>query len=203
MKLKICGMLISENIIKASKLNPDYLGFIFWKKSPRYFNKKIPLINKKIYLTGIFVDESLNEIKKQIKNHKLSVIQLHGTESPLFCEKIKNLGVKCIKAFSINKDFNFNKLKIYENVCDYFLFDTKGKLPGGNNIKFDWKLLKSYTFSKPFILSGGIGLEDISEIKKIVKTGLPIHAIDVNSKFEISPGNKNIELLKEFKLKLF
>ena len=203
MKLKICGMLISENIIKASKLNPDYLGFIFWKKSPRYFNKKIPLINKKIYLTGIFVNESLNEIKKQIHNHKLSVIQLHGNESPSFCEKIKNLGVECIKAFSVDKDFNFNKLKIYENVCDYFLFDTKGKLPGGNNIKFDWKLLKSYTFSKPFILSGGIGLEYISEIKKIIKTDLPIHAIDVNSKFEISPGNKNIELLKEFKLKLF
>ena len=203
MKLKICGMLISENIIKASKLNPDYLGFIFWKKSPRYFNKKIPLINKRINLTGIFVNESLNEIKKQIKNHKLSVIQLHGNESPSFCEKIKTLGIKCIKSFSIDKDFNFSRLKNYEDVCDYFLFDTKGKLPGGNSYKFDWKLLEKYTFLKPFILSGGIGLKDISEIKKVIKSDLPIHAIDVNSKFEISPGNKNIELLKKFKLKLF
>ena len=203
MKLKICGMLISENIIKASKLNPDYLGFIFWKKSPRYFNKKIPLINKRINLTGIFVNESLNEIKKQIHNHKLSVIQLHGNESPSFCEKIKTLGIKCIKSFSIDKDFNFSRLKNYEDVCDYFLFDTKGKLPGGNSYKFDWKLLEKYTFLKPFILSGGIGLKDISEIKKIIKSDLPIHAIDVNSKFEISPGNKNIELLKKFKLKLF
>mgnify|MGYP002857309241 FL=1 len=196
-------MLISENIIKASKLNPDYLGFIFWKKSPRYFNKKIPLINKRINLTGIFVNESLNEIKKQIKNHKLSVIQLHGNESPSFCEKIKTLGIKCIKSFSIDKDFNFSRLKNYEDVCDYFLFDTKGKLPGGNSYKFDWKLLEKYTFLKPFILSGGIGLKDISEIKKVIKSDLPIHAIDVNSKFEISPGNKNIELLKKFKLKLF
>mgnify|MGYP001368448336 CR=1 FL=1 len=98
---------------------------------------------------------------------------------------------------------NFSLLFISFSKNRNFLFDTKGKLPGGNNIKFDWKLLKRYTFSKPFILSGGIGLEDISDIKKIIKTGLPIHAIDVNSKFEISPGNKNIELLKEFKLKLF
>ncbi len=203
MKLKICGMLISENIIEASKLNPDYLGFIFWKKSPRYFNIKIPTINKKIELTGIFVNESLSEIKKQINIHKLNVIQLHGNESPLICEKIKALGIKCIKSFSIDKDFNFSRLKNYEDVCDYFLFDTKGKLPGGNSYKFDWKLLEKYTFLKPFILSGGIGLKDISEIKKVIKSDLPIHAIDVNSKFEISPGNKNIELLKKFKLKLF
>ena len=203
MKLKICGMLISENIIEASKLNPDYLGFIFWKKSPRYFNKKIPAINKKIKLTGVFVNESFSEIKKQINIHKLDLIQLHGNESPIVCEKIKTLGIECIKSFSIDKDFNFNRLKKYEDICDYFLFDTKGKLPGGNSYKFDWKLLKKYTFSKPFILSGGIGLNDISEIKEIIKSDLPIHAIDVNSKFEISPGNKNIELLKKFKLKLF
>jgi len=203
MKFKICGMLIPENIIKVSELNPDYLGFIFWKKSPRYFKNKIPVINKKIKVTGVFVDESLNEIKKQINIHKLNVIQLHGNESPLICEKIKMFGVECIKTFSINKDFNFNTIKNYENVCDYFLFDTKGKLPGGNSYKFDWRLLENYNFSKPFILSGGISIKDISEIKEIVKSSLPIYAIDLNSKFEIRPGEKNIELLKNFKLNLF
>ena len=203
MKFKICGMLIPENIIKVSELEPDYLGFIFWKKSPRYFNKKIPAISKKIKLTGVFVDESLSEIKKQINIHKLNVVQLHGNESPLICEKIKNFGVQCVKAFSINKNFNFSKIKNYENVCDHFLFDTKGKLPGGNSLKFDWRLLENYSFSKPFFLSGGISLKEILEIKEIIKSNLPIHAIDVNSKFEICTGEKNVELLKSFKLKLF
>ena len=203
MKFKICGMKIPENITRVSDLKPDYLGFVFWKKSPRFFNNKIPQINNKIKLTGVFVDQSIDEIKKHIQHYKLNAVQLHGNESPLICGKIKDFGIECIKSFSINEKFNFKKIKSYEDVCDHFLFDTKGKLPGGNSFKFDWKLIENYPSLKSFFLSGGIGIEEISEIQNITKSNLPIHAIDVNSKFEIYPGNKNLELLKQFKLKLF
>ena len=98
--------------------------------------------------------------------------------------------------FSVNDDFNFSTLKPFETVCDYFLFDTKGKLPGGNGLTFNWQILQQYKLTKPFFLSGGIGLDEIENIKKL---NLPIYAIDVNSKFEIEPGLKNIELLKSFK----
>lgn len=196
-------MKIPENITRVSDLKPDYLGFIFWKKSPRFFNNQIPQINNKIKLTGVFVDQSIDEIKKHIQHYKLNAVQLHGNESPLICGKIKDLGIECIKSFSINEKFNFKKIKSYEDVCDHFLFDTKCKLPGGNGFKFDWKLIENYTSLKSFFLSGGIGVEEISEIQNITKSNLPIHAIDVNSKFEIYPGNKNLKLLKQFKLKLF
>ena len=112
---------------------------------------------------------------------------------------IKDYGLKVIKSFSIKNTFDFNTLEDYENSCDYYLFDTKGKLPGGNGFTFDWKILNKYPSQKPFFLSGGIGVDNLNEIKKLVKTKLPIHAIDVNSKFETAPGNKNIELLKKFK----
>ena len=90
-------------------------------------------------------------------------------------------------------------MKEYESVCDYFLFDTKGKLPGGNGTVFDWKVLEKYPSTKPFFLSGGIGIEEIAPVKQLLKTNLPIHAIDINSKFEIEPGLKNKQLLEEFK----
>jgi phosphoribosylanthranilate isomerase len=101
--------------------------------------------------------------------------------------------------FSVDDTFDFNQLEPFETVCDYFLFDTKGKLPGGNGTTFDWKVLEQYPSQKPFFLSGGIGLEEIDLLKQILKTDLPIHAIDVNSKFEIEAGLKNKEELDRFK----
>ena len=107
-----------------------------------------------------------------------------------------------IKAFNIDEKFGFSKLKGYEEVCDYFLFDSKGLLPGGNGKKFDWSLLKNYKLKKPFFISGGIGFNDIFQVKELIQSNLPVHAIDINSKFENSPGVKNIELIKLFKEKL-
>lgn len=199
MKLKICGMKYPDNILEVSELLPDYMGFIFWEKSSRFFDGEIPNLPKSIQKVGVFVNASFDEIVSKIKKHHLDLIQLHGNESVELCMDLKKENIQIIKVFSVNDDFDFKVLEPYEAVCDYFLFDTKGKLPGGNGIVFDWKVLETYPSTKPFFLSGGIGIEEIASVKQLLKTNLPIHAIDINSKFEIEPGLKNIELLKEFK----
>ena len=199
MKLKVCGMRELENISALSELEPNYIGFIFWAQSSRFVDKKTPLLDKKIIKTGVFVDATFDYILTKIKDHQLDAVQLHGQESYSYCKVIKDYGLKVIKSFSIKNTFDFNTLEDYENSCDYYLFDTKGKLPGGNGFTFDWEVLDKYPSQKPFFLSGGIGVDNLNEIKKLVKTKLPIHAVDVNSKFENAPGNKNIELLKKFK----
>jgi phosphoribosylanthranilate isomerase len=200
MKLKICGMKYPDNILEVSQLLPDYMGFIFWKKSSRFFDSEIPNLPKSIQKVGVFVNDTLEEIITKIKKYDLNLIQLHGNESVAFCESLKDEKVKIIKVFSVNDDFDFSILEPFETVCDYFLFDTKGKLPGGNGIVFDWKVLEKYPSTKPFFLSGGIGIDEIQSIQELLKTDLPIHAIDINSKFEIEPGLKNIQLLKDFKI---
>lgn len=201
MKLKICGMKYPENILKIGSLLPDYMGFIFYEKSARYFDSEIPELPKTIKKTGVFVNSSIEEVLEKVTNHNLQAVQLHGKESVAFCTELKTKlanSIKIIKVFSIIDSFDFQELNNFETVCDYFLFDTKGKLPGGNGTTFDWKVLADYPSQKPFFLSGGIGLEEVQAIKEILKLNLPIHAIDVNSKFEIEPGLKNKNTLSEF-----
>ena len=203
MKIKICGLKFESNILGLSKLEPDYMGFIFWEKSKRLVIDSTPNLSQtKIKKTGVFVNADFEKIKDKVRVHKLEAIQLHGLESPEFCEKIKNLGVEIIKAFSIDENFNFNVLEKYELCSDYFLFDTKGKSPGGNGISFDWEILRNYKYEKKFFLSGGIGIESISAIKKIKNLSLPLFCVDINSRFELNPGEKNIELIKSFKNRL-
>ena len=192
-----------ENILALSDLKPDYMGFIFWKPSKRFVSTTTPTLPSNIKKTGVFVDETFDEIKSLIETHQLQAIQLHGNENPSFCDRLKDLNVEIIKVFSIKKDFDFSTLAPYENVCDYFLFDTKGELPGGNGYAFDWEMLKSYPSSKPFFLSGGIGMDQLADLEDIFKLNLPLYAIDVNSKFESEAGMKKIELLKDFKIALF
>jgi phosphoribosylanthranilate isomerase len=203
MKIKICGLKFESNILSLSKLEPDYMGFIFWEKSKRLVTGSTPNLSQtKIKKTGVFVNANFEKIKDKVHAHKLEVVQLHGLESPEFCKKIKNLGIEIIKAFSIDEKFNFNILEKYELCSDYFLFDTKGKSPGGNGISFNWDILRNYKYKKKFFLSGGIGVESIDAIKKIKKLKLPLFCIDINSRFELNPGKKNIELIKSFKKNL-
>lgn len=183
-----------ENIQEVSQLLPDYLGFIFYEKSSRYFNGEIPKLPKNIQKVGVFVNATLEEILAKIEEYELNIIQLHGNETPEFCKKLQQLPIEIIKVFSVNDAFDFDVIQPYETVCNYFLFDTKGKLPGGNGTTFNWKILKKYPSTKPFFLSGGIGMEEIEQIKKL---NLPIHAIDINSKFESKPGLKNIENIRQ------
>lgn len=194
MKIKICGMKYAENIQEVGQLLPDYLGFIFYEKSARFFDGELPKIPESIKKVGVFVDATFEEIVSKIDQYHLNCIQLHGSETPEFCQKIQALPVEIIKVFSVDDHFNFDVLESYESVCDFYLFDTKGKLHGGNGVTFNWEILNKYPSTKPFFLSGGIGLEEIEAIKKM---NLPIHAIDVNSKFEIKPGFKNIELIRQ------
>ena len=204
MKTKICGMKYPDNIIEVGALLPDYMGFIFWEKSARYFDGVIPNLPQSIKKVGVFVNETVENIIDKVQKHDLQAVQLHGKESVEFClnlkaqlKNLKQVQIEIIKVFSVADDFDFSVLEPFENVCDYFLFDTKGKLPGGNGTTFDWKVLENYPSSKPFFLSGGIGIDEIDAVNEIIKTNLPVYAIDVNSKFEIEPGLKNVQLCKD------
>ena len=193
-KLKICGM--KHNIAEVASLQPDYMGFIFYDKSPRNFTAPPPNLPSSIKRVGVFVNAPLEVVSEKIKTFHLDVVQLHGDESPEFCQAFS--GVEIWKVFSIKDSFDFNKLTPYEMVVDKFLFDTKGKEKGGNGYTFDWNVLEGYNLNTPFILSGGIGLDEMERVRQILKTKLPIYAIDVNSKFEQAPGLKNTTLLAEF-----
>ena len=198
-KIKICGMSEGENIMEIASLLPDYLGFIFYKKSARYFEGIIPEISKSIKRTGVFVNETIDEILTKISQYDLQAVQLHGNESPEFVRLLRNeIGdnIEIIKAFAVDYDFNFERIKDFENHCDYFLFDTKGKLPGGNGEKFDWNLLSKYTGTKSIFLSGGIGMDDLENFKNIKKINFRIQGFDFNSKLELKPGLKSSELAK-------
>ncbi|WP_278035328.1 phosphoribosylanthranilate isomerase [Flavobacterium nitratireducens] len=187
-------MKYPDNILEVGTLLPDYMGFIFWEKSARYFDAVIPQLPESIKKTGVFVDETIENIISKVEIHNLRAVQLHGKESVEFCVNLKTslaASIEIIKVFSVADDFDFAVLAPFEGVCDYFLFDTKGKLPGGNGTTFDWKVLEKYPSKKPFFLSGGIGLNEMDAVNEILKTNLPIYAIDVNSKFEIEPGLKN------------
>ena len=179
-----------ENIQEISQFLPDYLGFIFYDKSSRYFDGEIPELPKSIKKVGVFVNATLEEVISKIEKYDLDIIQLHGSETPEFCKKLQQVPVEIIKVFSVNDEFSFDVIKPFESACNYFLFDTEGKLPGGNGTTFNWEILKKYTSNKPFFLSGGIGIEEIEKIKKL---NLSIHAIDSNSKFETEPGLKNAQ----------
>lgn len=201
-KLKICGMKYPENIVEISALHPDYLGFIFWEKSIRNMDvDSIPKIQPSIKKVGVFVDASIDEIRAKVNLFQLDIIQLHGNETIAFCKELKKLNIEIIKVFSINNFFDFSILKDFIPQIDYFLFDTKGKLPGGNGITFDWKILENYPYEKPFFLSGGIGKTEVDAIKDFFQTEVAKKciAIDVNSRFETKPAYKSEIKLRKFK----
>lgn len=207
MGLKICGM--KHNIAEVAALQPDYLGFIFYEKSPRYFEGEIPSLSRGIKKVGVFVDATIAEILGTFEKYNLDVIQLHGNETKEFVLNLNMAlrlkfwdGYEVWKAFKIDDGFDFSSTYDFVKKVDAFLFDTKGDFHGGNGKTFNWKILENYKNQTPFILSGGIGLEEIDSLKELLKTELPIHAIDVNSKFEIEPGLKNIDDLKKFKHEL-
>lgn len=188
-KLKICGMRDEANIQAVGDLHPDYMGFIFYDKSPRYVGKdfKVPNVPNAV---GVFVNESNDRILET----GVKIVQLHGNESPERCASLKSKGLTVIKAFSIDDDFDFEKTKPYSDVTDYFLFDTKGKYYGGNAYPFDWNKLNEYDQSKPFFLSGGLNAQNLNNLDLL--NGMNLYAIDLNSGVEDTPGIKNIDKIK-------
>ncbi len=198
--IKVCGMREPTNILEVADLKPDMLGFIFYPQSKRFvgddFNPDIiHSLNHKISTVGVFVNELQEIVLEKLKLYKFDFVQLHGSESPNYCYKI---GKECkvLKSFGIHDKFDWYSVNPYIDVCDYLLFDTSTKDFGGSGIKFNWPLLKNYHLSKPFFLSGGIGPNDIKEIEKLKFPYLV--GLDINSKFEIEPGLKNVNLLQKF-----
>lgn len=188
------------NTAEVAGLNPDYLGFIFYEDSKRNFNGPAVSVPPSIKKVGVFVDASLEYITEMNDMHQFQVVQLHGDETPEFCGSLRQLlpDIELWKVFGIIDEFDFNRLTPYEQMVDKFLFDTKGVEKGGNGYTFDWTVLQGYPSEKPFILSGGIGLNEVPDLKNIFTTELPVFGIDVNSRFEVKPGLKDVELLKEF-----
>lgn len=195
----MCGMKFSDNISEIALLQPDFMGFIFYEKSPRNFENDIPDLPKSINKVGVFVNASFEEILEKTIKFQLDLVQLHGDESPEFCHLLQQNKIKVIKAFSIDSQFNFNELNNYTKFCGYFLFDTKGNNYGGNGYTFDWSVLENYKLDKPYFLSGGIGIENLDEVQEFLTTSYSKNciAIDCNSKLEISPGLKSIEKVKQ------
>jgi phosphoribosylanthranilate isomerase len=205
MKIKICGMTDAANMLSIAALEPDYFGFIFYEKSPRGIApEKMRFLPRfeKIERIGVFVNETAEKataaenILQIAKQADLSFVQLHGAETPAFCRQIRRGDLKIIKTFAVDENFHDGALKDYETVCDYFLFDTKTKAHGGSGKQFDWKLLQKMRINKPFFLGGGIGADNVAEAIWTCRN-LPLFALDINSRAEVSAGVKSSEIVKE------
>jgi phosphoribosylanthranilate isomerase len=197
MRIKVCGMRDHTNIAEVVALRPDYLGFIFYRESPRYVGDDfvMPSIDSFVSKVGVFVNATTEEILAKAVIHNLHMVQLHGHESVEQCEELRAHNTLIIKAFSVDDKFNFEDVKKYHTAADYFLFDTKGKYFGGNATRFDWSILTGYDQQTPFFLSGGLKPENIEEVKAL--NDMNIHAIDINSGVEISPGLKDPDKIKQ------
>jgi len=195
-KLKVCGMRDAENVLGVAALQPDYMGFIFYQKSPRFVGedfmipKSFPTDIKKV---GVFVNGTPEKMLAIARTLQLDYLQLHGNESVEVCAAVKQAGIGVIKVFSMDDDFDFALTKPYKSVVDFFLFDTKGKYYGGNAQAFDWTVLQRYDQQIPFFLSGGITPDNVTNIAALKNMNL--HALDVNSGVEIQPALKSIEKL--------
>lgn len=211
MKLKVCGLNNRENTLQVLECKPDYVGFIFYAKSPRFVGDLSPEFVSGIdsaKKVGVFVNETEINILDKVSRYGLDYVQLHGDETPEFCALI-NRCVPVIKAFQIADDFDFSVLNDYEASCDHFLFDSKSKNYGGSGKGFNHEKLKEYKLNKPFFLSGGIDIETISDLVlrlsslvSRLSSLVPLVALDVNSRFEISPGIKDEKKIKVLTEKL-
>ncbi len=200
-KIKVCGMRDESNIKALVKVNPDYIGFIFYSGSERYVGDNfdtgiLDFIPDSIYRVGVFVNADKNYVFEKVKAFGLNLIQLHGGESADFCRELSHDGIPVIKVFGINEGFDFNSVIPFKPFCKYFMFDTECRTYGGSSRKFDWDSLNKYDNEKPVFLSGGIGPEDADSINGLYN--LNIHAVDINSRFEKAPGLKDISQVRKF-----
>lgn len=193
-----------DQLIKLDELGIEFAGFIFYPKSPRYIKKfhlsALDVKREKLNINrvGVFVNATADEILKTVDDWRLQMVQLHGDESPKFCEHISN-HITTIKAFRIGPDENIDwKIYPYRDSADMYLFDTVGVNYGGTGIQFDWNVLEKAQINKPYFLSGGIGADDTDKIRQFVPGQKDLFSIDVNSRFEISPGLKDMERIEEF-----
>ncbi|MBG9377876.1 phosphoribosylanthranilate isomerase [Panacibacter sp. DH6] len=205
MRIKVCGMTKPEQVMQLDELGVEFAGFIFYPKSPRYVFKTMPAteikkIRGSINKVGVFVNADPDEILKTVDACGLYLVQLHGDENPRTCERISNY-VSVIKAFRISEDDNIAwKIREYYDPVDMYMFDTEGAGYGGTGKKFNWQLLKGQNIRKPFFLSGGISPGDADNLRQFKQDPVAkdLFAIDINSKFEIMPGLKDMNMIKDF-----
>lgn len=193
--IKVCGMKEPDNILQLLELPIQYMGHIFYQKSARYVGDLVNLdISKNIKKTGVFVNSSIAEILESVNRLSLKAVQLHGDETAEMASALKSEGLEVIKAFGIDEEFDWNQLESFVDHVDFFLFDSKSPAYGGTGKAFNWQKLKEYPFEKPYFLSGGLSLENLEEAINFEDKRLV--GLDLNSKFEIEPGLKDIEKLK-------
>lgn len=188
------------NVWAIADLSPDLLGFIFYDKSARYMREtldpaQVRSLPPNIAKVGVFVDASLADLQATTATYLLDYVQLHGHETPAYCQQARALGLRIIKAFAVGETFDFASLADYEASCDFFLFDTKGALPGGNGTAFDWQILAGYTGAVPFFLSGGLGPDNLAALLDFHHPQL--YGFDFNSHLETAPGLKNVATTRE------
>ena len=206
-KAKVCGINNAENLKSLLTLPVDMVGFIFYDKSKRNctlssqevkvaFNMQAVTCKK----VGVFVDAPIAEVLQKYEDYDLDYVQLHGNESIFYCQDLKEHDIKLIKAFQVNDQFCYSNTSAYGFFCDYFLFDAKGEMPGGNGIHFNWDSLAKYKGNTPFLLSGGIGHDDVDQIRSLDLSNLSL--VDINSAFELAPGHKNLDMVADFIYKI-
>lgn len=198
MIIKVCGMREPENIRAVDALGIDLMGFIFWPPSSRYVGEKPSYLPRNCRRVGVFVDAALPDILAAVEDFRLNGVQLHGHETPeaIAALKARIPGVRIVKSLAVAGPEDLEQAEAYADVCDAFLFDTKGKLPGGNGRQFDWSVLQEYQGRLPFLLSGGIGPDDARRIQAFDVPGCL--GIDLNSRFETAPGVKDVYALRTF-----
>ena len=201
-RIKVCGITSIQQVQELAGLGVHYVGFIFYDKSPRFVAGKILAGDLKAFTgiqkVGVFVNETVENVLQIVADYGLNAVQLHGDETPEFCKTLLDK-VKVIKAFRVRGDETAlaELLASYEDSVDYFLFDTKAQEYGGTGKKFDWSVLMHTPINKPYFLSGGIGIDDAEQVKTFI-TAHPVFSLDVNSKFEIEPGVKEMEQVQRF-----
>jgi phosphoribosylanthranilate isomerase len=204
MRVKVCGITQVEQLSILPEIGAAFAGLIFYPKSPRYVLRHMTTsqIKKEANTNkvGVFVNASIEEVLQMVDECRLHMVQLHGDESPRYCEKLADY-ISVIKAFRISETGNINwRIKEYSNVCDMYMFDTEGAGYGGTGKKLNWEKLQNVVVGKPYFLSGGIEPTDVEKLKEFLtrSESKALFAIDINSKFETLPGIKDIELIKNF-----
>lgn len=197
--IKVCGMRHADNIRQVEALGPDWMGLIFWPRSSRYVDRRPDYLPTRARRVGVFVDQPADEIVRIARDYRLDAIQLHGHETPAdLCRLRADLGTTAafIKAFSISTAADLERTADYDGTADYLLFDTKTPLAGGSGRQFDWRVLDAYHGTTSFLLSGGIGPDDTGRLAAFHHPRCI--GIDLNSRFELEPGLKDIGKLKTF-----
>lgn len=189
----------ADNIRRAEHLDLDWMGFIFWSGSKRYVGERIAYVPERVCPIGVFVNADIDEILAAVAANRLGGVQLHGAETADFCRRLRNRlpdGVLTIKAIAVSDAVDAQSASAYDGSVDYLLFDTHCSGYGGSGCAFDWSTLDSYTGRTPFLLSGGIGIDSVDTLHRFSHPRLA--GVDINSRFELSPGVKDIDLVADF-----